>query len=235
MTLAIARKNPVISKLFEYLYAPQGSPYLIFKEVGCVNLCINLLKTNALPIVYLVRHPCAVIHSVIEGQKKGLMVSGRRTVLESLLRNTAPHLFEQWKDKLKSLSIYQQETLMWLADIEQIIPILDAEPNQGLLVFYEALTDDPISVSHDIFSHFGLKMESQSIDFINESTGISAASFSKQTELLTNPYFSVYRNPKTSRDRWKTEISEENRRQIIEIVSESKIFQMGVQQGLWSQ
>ena len=70
-------------------------------------------------------------------------------------------------------------------------------------------------------------MESQSIDFIKESTGISAASFSKQTELLTNPYFSVYRNPKTSRDRWKTEISEENRRQIIEIVSESKIFQMG--------
>ena len=68
----------------------------------------------------MVRHPCAVIHSVIEGQKKGLMVSGRRTVLESLLRNTAPHLFEQWKDKLKSLSIYQQETLMWLADVEQL-------------------------------------------------------------------------------------------------------------------
>ena len=233
--LAIARKNPAISKLFEYLYAPQGNPYLIFKEVGCVNLCINLLKTNELPLVYLVRHPCAVIHSVIEGQKKGLMASGRRTVLENLLRDGAPHLFEQWKDKLKSLSIYQQETLMWLADLERIIPILGAEPNQGLLVFYEALTEDPINVSQDIFSHLGLKMESQSIDFIKESTGMSADSTSKRTELLTNPYFSVYRNPKIARDRWKTEISDENRREIIEIVSESQIFQMGMQKGLWSQ
>ena len=50
LTLAIARKNPVISKLFEYLYAPQGNPYLIFKEVGCINLCINLLKQTRYPL-----------------------------------------------------------------------------------------------------------------------------------------------------------------------------------------
>ena len=38
-----------------------------------------------------------------------------------LLRNHAPDLFEQWKDKLTILAIYQQEILMWLSDLERII------------------------------------------------------------------------------------------------------------------
>jgi hypothetical protein len=76
----VARKNALVDTLFRTLYSPQGTPLLIFKEVALGNVFRNLLQDTGIPMVYMMRHPCAVVWSIMRGQKVALMpVERRRT------------------------------------------------------------------------------------------------------------------------------------------------------------
>ncbi|MDJ0571655.1 MAG: sulfotransferase [Pleurocapsa sp. MO_192.B19] len=232
-TWSLARKTSWGEKLFSHLYLPQGNPTLIFKEVAMVDVLAKLLNLNQVPIVYLLRHPCGVVSSLLKGQKDSLMPSGRRSVLLNLLNEHQPHLAKKYEGQLPQMHLSEQEALLWLVDVEQAIQVCQANSN-ALIVVYEQLVEKPLETLEKIFTHFDLTMNSQSVDFIEMSTQSSLNSKIKAGEFGINKYFSVFRNSQSCCDRWKQELSTEDIQRVMQIIQDSKGYALGVATGLWA-
>lgn len=228
----LSRNNPFGAYIFQRLYTPKERPMLIFKEVEYVDVLTQLIEKTEIPIVYIVRHPCAVVSSVIRGQKNSLMPSKRRSVLKSLLTKYEPALAKKYSDSLDSLEICQQEALLWLIDVGRALRACKNSSN-GLVVIYEQLTQQPLEISTKVFQHFGLDITPESIAFIEESTQNSSSSRIKSGEIGINSYFTVFRDPKIACDRWKKEMSEQNQIKVKDIVRDSEAFSVGVKRGFW--
>ncbi|MGL5078013.1 MAG: sulfotransferase domain-containing protein [Waterburya sp.] len=233
LTWHLARKTSWGEKVFSQLYLPQGRPTLIFKEVALVDVLTKLLALNQVPIVYLLRHPCAVISSLLKGQKDALMPSGRRSVLADLLTAHQPHLAMKYAEQLPQMHISEQEALLWLLDVEEAIQVCQANPN-ALIIVYEQLVEQPLETLEKIFTHFGLSMNSQSQKFIEQSTENSMTSKIKKGEIGINQYFSIFRDSQSCRDRWKQELAVEDIKRIMEIIQDSQSYALGVATGLWA-
>ena len=228
----LSRNNSFGAYIFQRLYTPKEKSMLIFKEVDFVDVLIKLVVKAEIPIVYIVRHPCAVVSSVLRGQKNSLMPSKRRSVLGSLLEKHEPTLAKKYQSRLDSLKVCEQEVLLWLIDVGQALRACKNSA-KGMVVIYEQLTQLPLETSTKVFQHFGLDMTPESAAFIDESTRNSPSSRIKRGEVGINPYFSVFRDPKTARDRWKEEMSTEDRNRVMEIVKDSEAFAFGAERGLW--
>jgi hypothetical protein len=233
LTWPLARKYSWAGNIFSQLYLPQGKPTLIFKEVALVDVLTKLLGLNQVPIVYMLRHPCGVISSVLKGQQDALMPSGRRSVLLNLLTEHEPHLAAQYAAKLPEMDIAEQEALLWLLDVEKAIQVCQVNPH-ALVVVYEQLVEQPLETLEKIFTHFGLSMDSQVEKFLEQSTEYSMASRIKRGEIGINQYFSIFRNSQSCRDRWKQELSPEDINRIMPIVQHSQGYALGTATGLWS-
>ena len=229
----IAKKSSLGEKIFNGLYTPKFSPMLIFKEVAMVDFFLQLLDVTDMPMVYLMRHPCAVVWSTVKGQKDSIMSTGRQNVLHDLLSRHDPILANRYLNRLETLSVCEKQALLWRIDVERAVKGCQAH-QQGLLVIYEQLAESPLEVSQKVFNHFGLEMSPQSVSFIEESTsGQSLLLRLKRGEIWMNSYFSVFRDPKVASNSWKDEMPRESREQVMEVVRDSKAFEFGATQGLW--
>ena len=228
----LSRNNPFGAYIFQRLYTPKERPMLIFKEVDYVDVLTQLIEKTGIPIVYIVRHPCAVVSSVMRGQKNSLMPSKRRSVLRSLLTKHEPALAKKYYDGLDSLQVCQQEALLWLIDVGRALRACKNSSN-GLVLIYEQLTQQPLEISTKVFQHFGLDITPESIAFIEESTQSSSSSRIKSGEIGINPYFTVFRDPKVACERWKKEMPQEDQMKVKEVVRDSEAYSVGIKQGLW--
>ncbi|MEO1689951.1 MAG: sulfotransferase [Cyanobacteria bacterium J06631_6] len=231
----IARKYPIFSSLYTNIYTPKDTALIVFKEVDYSELFLPLLKRTQVPLVYIVRHPCACIFSTMKGQEKSLIPTGRRSVLNNLLARYEPELAQKYGSRLDKLKISEQEALLWLIEVRRSFQACQEHSN-GLTVFYEQLTKQPLETSEQVFQHLGLSMTQKSVEFIAESTNTSSSSSPssvKRGELGINSYFTVFRDPQKSRDRWKTEMPKEDQQRVKEIVADSEVFRFGVEKRLW--
>ena len=231
-TWPLARKTNWAQKLFSYLYMPKGNPTLIFKEVALVDILTKLLNSTQIPIVYILRHPCGVVSSTLKGQKDALMPIGRRSVLLNLLAKYQPHLAEKYQAQLPQMHVSEQEALLWLVDVERAIQVCQANSN-ALILVYDQLVEQPLEMLKKIFTHFGLTMTQQSVEFIEQSTQSSLTSKIKRGEIGMNKYFSVFRDSSSCRGRWKQELSAEDIQRVMQIIQDSKGYALGAATGLW--
>ena len=232
-TWPLARKTSWGRNLFSHLYMPKGNPTLIFKEVALEDVLTKLLNLNQVPIVYILRHPCGVVSSLLRGQKDALMPTGMRSVLLNLLTKHQPHLAEKYQGQLQQMHISEQEALLWLVEVEQAIQVCQANSN-ALIVVYEQLVEQPREMLEKILTHFGLTMTSQCLEFIEQSSQSSMSSKIKRGEIGINQYFSVFRNSRSSRERWKQEFSAEDTQRVMRIIQNSKGYALGAATGLWA-
>ena len=231
----LARKNSLGANLFRYLYTPKGKPMLVFKEVDYPDLVVKFLAETKIPIVYIVRHPCAVISSIMRGQENSMMPmpEDRLMTLKRVMTKHEPKLTEMYGDKLDKLTVAEQEALYWLVETGRALRACQQSPN-GSIVIYEELTERPLEIAKEVFQHFNLTMSEESVAFIEESTQKSLTSAIKRGEVNMNQYFTVFRDPKVSRDRWKEEMSEEDRMRVMQIVKDSPEFALGAEKGFWT-
>ena len=231
----LARKNALGDHLFRYLYTPKGKPMLVFKEVDYPDMVVKFLTETDIPIVYIIRHPCAVVSSIMRGQENSVMPmpEKRLMVLKRVMTKHEPKLAEMYGDKLDKLTISEQEALYWLVEIGRALRACQKSPN-GSIVIYEELTERPLEVAREVFQHFNLTMPEESVAFIEESTQKSLTSAIKRGEVNMNQYFTVFRDPKIARDRWKEEMSPEDRTRVMQIVKDSPEFALGAESGFWT-
>jgi hypothetical protein len=228
----LARRFAPVKPLFRWLYTPRDNPVLVFKEVTYERLLYRLLTKTSMRLVYLVRHPAAVVSSTVKGQQAGLMSSGRQQIIAERIRRLDPEMPQRLRFDPASLCPLEIEALQWRFDVEEGLKAARASDN-ALVVLYEELCDKPAEVSDRVFRHFGLTMPEQTRKFIEDSTRPQVPQRVKHGEIGINSYFSVFRNPAESKSKWRTQMSADDQNRIMRLVEDSSAFAYGRASGQW--
>lgn len=216
--------------LYRWAFTPLDAPWLLFKEVDRVEILEALAQRTQARIVYLLRHPCAVAHSYRIGIEKKLMPEGRYHAIGDVLRNHAPDLFERFRGEIETMSLEQRAALLWRMDTESALRACAAAGDRTLVVFYENLCMDQRLQAARVFEHLGLEVTEQTQRFLSRSTSPDTRGRDEHGD----EYFSVYRAPLESMNKWKKEISPASRHAIEAIVADSSAYQLGVREAGWA-
>lgn len=229
----LARAFRPAGRLYEAIYSPQSGPPIIFKEVTFLAATRNLVERTSVPVVYLVRHPCATVLSEIAGQRRGNMPSARQRNLRRILEENAPALAERYSDVLSCEDPLRREALLWRFEVESCVPLVRQSP-RGLVLTYEQLAVDTHEAARKLLAHFGLRWSEQTAKFIDDllSIGSNAKAGPRRTG-WGDRYFSIYRNPRNEKDAWKSRISGEDRRKVESIVAGSEAVDYCAALGRW--
>lgn len=221
--------------VYRFLYTPKNSPFLVFKEVAMLEMLCQLLNHTNMPIIYLMRHPCAVVSSIIRGQNKSVMPEGRQKIIENIIAKNSPKLSDKYGNKMDKLSWSQRCALLWLVDVERAFHACQNNQN-GLIVIYEKLVEDTLEVTSEMFKHFGLSMTEQTVSFIEESSSSKNSLLMrlKRGEIIKDRYFSVFRNSQKEKNAWKDNMPTSEQKLVMEIVEDSEVFSWVAAQGWWS-
>lgn len=227
-----ARVLKPVHPLFRWLYTPKNRPPLIFKEVTLEKMMANLLAKTSMKVVYLVRHPCAVVNSTLNGMKKGYMPEERHHVLDKLLARHDAALAEKYASQFAHMGALEKETLLWRMDVEQGIAAAKDHSN-ALIILYEELCTDPQKVAEKMFQHFELEFSSQTTEYIKLFLGENAEKKASYKEYGVKNYFSVFQNPAKIKDKWKQQLSTEEQQKITSFLEDSEAFHYCVSLGQW--
>jgi hypothetical protein len=223
----LARRSGVAARLFQWLYTPRGRPLVLFKEVDCERAFVALAERTDVPLLYLLRHPAAVVHSLVEGQRRGRMPQGRRAVIHAYLEEHAPELMELCGS---DLSDHGAEALLWRANVERCVGAASERAHVRLL-FYEEVVRDPQPAFGAMLGHLGLAPHPQLDAFLRETR--TAAPARRLREIGIDPYFSVFRDGSAQASRWQRELDADVRREIARVVKDSPVFALGSRVADW--
>jgi hypothetical protein len=226
-----SRVIPLLRPLFSRLYTPRDNRLLVFKEVTFEDEIDCLLSLKEIPVIYLVRHPSATVSSLIRGQAGGKMPRGRLAVVDSLVKKHSPELAEEFADQVDSMDDVELNALLWRIDTEKAIRALDKH-GHGYLLTYEQLCDDAYTHVRKICSEFSLDFHPQMEQFLDAlyNRNVDKASLPKD---VRDSYFTVFRDPRKTKDAWKKNWSEENERKVARIVGNSITVQRCSKIGNW--
>lgn len=228
----IARTTGLLAGAFRWLYTPRDFPPLVFKEVSFDHIMRSLLERTSMRVVYLMRHPAALVHSQLAGQGKSLMPTARRSVLENYVRGENPELLRRLRIDVNSLTSLEIEVLLLRLDMDVGWRAAQASPH-ALIVVYEELCQRPFQIAQQVFEHFELDFAESSRRFIQMSMGASRWSRLRHGEIGIDPYFSVFRDPRDGRDRWKKEMPLADQTRVLELLEGSQAFQAMKSRGIW--
>lgn len=214
-------------------YSPEPGPMLVFKEVTFVRQLRNLITQTSVPVVYLVRHPCATVMSAMNAPGEGA-IAARQGQLRSLLVKNAPQLLERHPGIADDPDPVTRNALLWLYEVESCATII-RKSRRGMLITYEQLADDAYLHAKAMFDHFGIMFGEQTLRFLDVLYGSGpAGSTGPKRTGWGRRYFSVYRNPREQKDSWKRRISAEDRGKIEKIVMDSEAVKYCAEIGGWS-
>ena len=230
----IAKVVPLARKIYREAYSTQPGPPLAFKEVTFVKPLQNLLERTSIPVVYLVRHPCATVLSDVTGQMQGKMPSSRQRQLRDVLLEHTPELAERFESVIAGTDLVQRTALLWRCEIETCVQMVRHSTN-GMVLTYEQLAEDAYTHAKELFAHFGLRFSEQSERYIDFLYGLKGdGQHAPRRTGWGHSYFSVYRNPREEKDAWKARISADDRRKVEAIVEDSPVVQFCAVLGHWS-
>jgi hypothetical protein len=228
-TWAMARSWSGLRFLHRRLYTPRFGAPLVFKDVTLESLMVRMVSDGGLRTVYLIRHPCGVVSSLLKGQARGLMPSGRRQYLHVRLREDAPELWERVAHRVGDLSPAEQEALLWRLDVQPALELAITDPRVTLVV-YEDLCRRPKEIASEVFEHFDLSLTEQSERAIEQMT---SGDEEQRADKWSDRYFTVFRDPAAASSRWRTELAAEDQRAVISLVEDMPAFRRARELGHW--
>ena len=218
--------------LYKTAYSPRPGPPLVFKEVTFIKPLRNLLEQTAIPVVYLVRHPCATVLSSISGPKQGGRPP-RVGQLREILQANEPALANRFADVVEGSDIIQRTALLWRFEVETCVSLVRRSA-RGLVMTYEQLADDTHAEARAMFAHLGIPYGEQTEQFIDSLYGLNAGRQGKPRRTgWGDKHFSVYRNPREQKESWKEKISPDDRRKIEEIAQGGPAIEACAALGRW--
>jgi hypothetical protein len=224
----LARALGPLGALFGWLYSPLDRPPVVFKDVN-IEQHVPSLVAAEVRVVYLLRHPCAVISSHLEGQKRRTMTATREQNVAQKLA-ACPPLLARFGPGLERMTKVQRRALLWRISVDQVFDPLDP---RVLAVVYENLCRNTRPEVERVLTHLGLGMHPQVDAFLANSTSPGLATRLWYGEIGINRYFSVFRDPTETVDRWRREMPESDRAQVMEIVADSPGYRFGCEHAGW--
>ncbi len=178
-------------------------PEIVIKTVSALGRAEVMLEAwgEKVSPILLIRHPCAFVHSMLRGEKMGVMPLTRVTDAVAATRAA-----KRLGLDLKALE--QTDKVSHLA-WSWLIANAEAQPavlrNKGIVVRYEDLVQDPFARTLALFQRLGLAWPDQATSFLRDSRKGG------------NGYYSVYREAAQT-PRWHRELSAKTIGQIERIV-----------------
>lgn len=178
------------------------------------KLC-NVLEPVLVPIV---RNPFANIASHLKGVELGqfrAVTPEDRARVSMLLGQQRDPSLRQYRSRLGDLSAVQFEAVRWRLQVEPLIDFARSHARSHLVV-YEDLCADPMGVTQDIFDTIGWRMMDSTKSFIEASTSGARRGRSKAAS-----YYSVYRDPSKSLEKWREQLTAVEQNDIASIFVDS--------------
>ena len=189
---------------------------LVWKSIESVPRLGELAKAcPEAKIVLIVRHPCGFIASFLKGQAQGHMPvtaanNVDKVIWERQLKWEQAKAYGLTMEKILSMSQIQVLAWEWLICNEKAISDLKDNAN-ALVVRYEDLCQSPEQEAKKLFAHCDLSWNEQSDAFVSKSTQQKGDS----------AYFSVFKDPSVTANKWRETLSQEDIDTVKEIVSQS--------------
>jgi hypothetical protein len=162
---------------------------------GRLGACIEALPE--VRAIHLMRHPCGVVASRLRGSAAHGF--GRPAadlwVLKLLLATASGQASGMDLDAIQRLTPEEQATWSWMLTQEKILADV-AGSERVLTVRYEDVCAQPIELTRRMFEFAGLDWQPQTEKFVLASTQTGDAD-----------YYSVFKNPQASVERWRSELS----------------------------
>ncbi|HEY1933510.1 MAG TPA: sulfotransferase [Acetobacteraceae bacterium] len=200
------------------LYVPDIAPIytrqelrFVLKSVGAAGRT-GVLK-QAFPsgkFIFVLRHPCGQVRSVLEGRRSGRAEPHDAVQSASLLPNMAQYGLTI--ESLRTMSELELFTWIWCLKNEMSLSILHDAENCHV-IHYEAVCQNPVDQAKALFAFSGLNWSSQTEKFLHDSTEYKGK----------DRYYRVFRDANAAANKWRSELSDEEQRRILEIVAQTSL------------
>jgi hypothetical protein len=152
-------------------------------------------------MLFIIRHPCGVTASVLKGEAGAKFSAGSASedygFFEMLAQTESARQRNLTLEAFRSMSATQRVAWRWALLNEKVMNDM-AGLDRCHVLRYEELCAEPAAVAKSLFRFVGLPWDSQTERFIRESTGHERSD-----------YYSVFKNPMTSANRWRRELPSE--------------------------
>lgn len=210
----IRRHSPCV-----YRPTGEGSPQarLVWKSIessGRLAVCVDALPD--VRAIHLMRHPCGYVASVLRGYA-GRRFTGEapdlddRWLLKLLLATDTGKQHGLTVDDLARLTLEERLAWRWVLIQEKILADI-AGSNRVLTIRYEDVCAEPVAMTRRMFEFTGLEWQAQTERFVLASTHASKPD-----------YYSVFKNPQTSAEQWRTELTPQAIERIQHILAKSTV------------
>ena len=181
-------------------------PRIFIKSVSAASrAALYLAAMPNLRVIYLLRHPCGQVSSMLRGME--LKKFSRPLRLQELLQAGVTAAAGLSFDALEAMAPIEQYAWYWAINQDKATTEL-AGNSRAMLVRYEDLCADPNTVSREIFAFAGLDWTESTARFLKRSTH----------RLSPSRYYSVMAETSEVVGRWRHELSATQQAQIAAIV-----------------
>ncbi len=191
---------------------------LVWKSIespGRLAACIEALPEAR--AIHLMRHPCGHVASVLRGEAArrfgDLVPSGEELwLLKMLLATSVGKTHNLTMDELKGLTPEERLTWRWVLTQEQILADVEHNP-RVFTVRYEDVCAEPVAMTRRMFEFADLDWRPQTEEFIHAST-----------EATDADYYSVFKQPQASAERWRSELTPQVIERILKVFRRSHLY-----------
>lgn len=192
----------------DYILAWKSIQYL-----GQMGVCLRCIPGST--GVHIIRHPCGYVSSVLEGEKAGRFTSSTPeaedfNLFDMLLETNAASGYHLDIGRIKQMSPIERLAWRWLLFNEKCL--LDTEGQDIFRLIYEDLCASPMEKAKEVFEFCGLGWSTQTERFLMQSTTTSR-----------NAYYSVYKNPAESAEKWRQRMSADDIALVKKVFRQSRI------------
>jgi hypothetical protein len=168
------------------------------------NLMLKWLHVNfpGMPLVLLLRHPCAVALSFVTHQYKGAVMPllEREALVQDHLQPFVPEI-------RKASDVFERTLFLWC--VEALVPLRQFRPGEVHVVFFENLVRSPESEIARLLAHIGRSPDELPLDLERLRTpSLTARRASSAVWTGADPVES-----------WRRKVSDAQRRRAVEILS----------------
>lgn len=210
-----------LKKLYELYARPHmhEDADVLIKDVNFPNELLGRLCEVLQPrLVPIVRNPFANIASHLKGVEKGYFTEVSDQDLRrvgELIDDHGGESLTQYRDRLGKLTTLQFEAVRWRLQVEPLIEFAKSyEP--CYLVVYEDLCTDPMGKTEEMFAFLDWRMKPSTRDFVEAST-----SGPKKERTSEREYYTVFRDPLKSMNKWREQLSAEQQDEIASVFRDS--------------
>jgi len=216
---------------------------ILIKQVNLPNEMLPYLCHVLEPkLIGLIRNPFANIASHLVGTREGLFkgvrpkprfasvkkraVKGIHTIrierLKKEIIQSGNNDFLKYLDDLGAMSPESLSAVGWRVRVEPMVEFVQ-NYDKGLLLVYEDVCKNPFESAKRLFDFSGWEMTDFTRNYIQQTT-----TERKREKSRLKSYYSVFKNPEESMNKWKTQLTTEQKRDIALIIKDSPL------RGFWT-